>query len=120
MSAATITMPASASVGFLSHMTPPKKPKVDEPQTKHSFDSDEETTRILHHVLRVGTNKAKFINLCIRYAATEAFQELAAERKSAEQEFWRVLSEVSEQDGGPSASSKRKHGRHSVKHEEQQ
>lgn len=87
---ATMPMPPAVSVG-MPYMTALKKQKADEPQTKHSFDSDNESTPILREVLKAGANKAKFINLCIRFAAAQAFRELAAERKRAEQEVWRVL-----------------------------
>lgn len=90
MSTATMLMPPAMSVG-VPEMAIPKKLKADEPQTKHSFDSDAETTAILHHVLRAGANKARFVNLCIKYAASQAFEALELERKSAEQEFWQVV-----------------------------
>lgn len=88
---ATLPMPPASSVGLLPYMTAPKKQKGDEPQTKHSFDSDAKATAILHKVLQAGANKTRFINLCIEFAAAQAFRELAVERKRAEQEFWRIV-----------------------------
>lgn len=93
MSAATLempTMPPMPSVG-LAYMSAVKKPRDDAAPRKHSFDSDDEVTAILHAINRIGISKTAFINLCIQFAAERAFESLSAEQKSFEQGFRQLL-----------------------------
>lgn len=86
--AATLEMPVPKIVGGYT-MSEAKK-NADE-RNKHSFDADRDVDEILRQVLNVGANKTKFINLCVRAAALEAYKALAEERTRAEQQFLRSL-----------------------------
>jgi hypothetical protein len=47
--------------------------------TKHSFDSDTDTTPILADISEVGLNKTMFINACIKLAWREAAKQIRAQ-----------------------------------------
>lgn len=47
--------------------------------SKHSFDSDNDTTPILADISEVGLNKTMFINACIKLAWREAAKQIRAQ-----------------------------------------
>jgi len=68
-------------------MTEADKPET--PTRKHSFDSDDEVTRILHRVKLANLEKTLFINRCIKLGWQQAWSAFEDERKRHEAEILR-------------------------------